>query len=134
MGNTNLPQAGAANLENGRDTLSGVNQLTDAQQREVRQSEAQRHDDGHDANSEGIGPSPSRPKNAPPRVPGQDIDAPREDRDDQQSNEATKQALDEAREGLAPDDPYNPLNTTGAGDPPLPRSHVPSGHSPSDAT
>ena len=59
MGNTNLPQAGAAGTANGRATLSGKDQPTD-QERKKRQRDDQ-----------GIGPSPSRPKNAPPRIPGQ---------------------------------------------------------------
>ncbi len=35
MGNTNLPQFGAAHEENSRDTRSGAGQLTDAQQKEA---------------------------------------------------------------------------------------------------
>ncbi|HEV7123783.1 MAG TPA: hypothetical protein VGN24_10250 [Rhodanobacter sp.] len=36
MGNTNLPQFGAAHQDNSLDTRSGAGQLTEAQQREVR--------------------------------------------------------------------------------------------------
>ncbi|MEO8778858.1 MAG: hypothetical protein ABI389_09330 [Rhodanobacter sp.] len=36
MGNTNLPQSGAAHQENSLDTRRGAGQLTDAQQEEVR--------------------------------------------------------------------------------------------------
>lgn len=36
MGNTNLPQFGAAHEENSLDTRSGAGQLTDAQKKEVR--------------------------------------------------------------------------------------------------
>jgi hypothetical protein len=36
MGNTNLPQFGAAHQENSLDTRSGAGQLTDAQQQQVR--------------------------------------------------------------------------------------------------
>ena len=36
MGNTNLPQFGAAHEENSRDTRRGAGQLTDAQREEVR--------------------------------------------------------------------------------------------------
>jgi hypothetical protein len=36
MGNTNLPQAGAAHEKHSRDTLRGTEQLTDAQQQEAR--------------------------------------------------------------------------------------------------
>ena len=39
MGNTNLPQFGAAGADNSRDTLSGSEQLTD-QQRKQRRSAA----------------------------------------------------------------------------------------------
>ena len=59
MGNTNLPQAGGAGTVNGRDTPSGKDLLTN-QERKERQRD-----------DRGIGPSPSRPKNAPPRIPGQ---------------------------------------------------------------
>lgn len=39
MGNTNIPQAGAAHEKNGRETLSGIDQLTDEQKRQLhRQS------------------------------------------------------------------------------------------------
>jgi hypothetical protein len=41
MGNTNLPQFGAAGTDNSRDTLSGTGQLTD-QQREKSASNAGR--------------------------------------------------------------------------------------------
>jgi hypothetical protein len=34
MGNTNLPQFGAAGIDNSRDTLSGTEQLTDQQRRQ----------------------------------------------------------------------------------------------------
>lgn len=61
MGNTNLPQFGAADTRNSRDTLTGDEQLTD-QQKEQRQKRK------GDADA---GPSPSRPKNAPARIPGQ---------------------------------------------------------------
>jgi hypothetical protein len=56
MGNTKPVQADAAN---GRDTPIGKEQRTH-QERKERQRDDQ-----------GIGPSPSRPKNAPPRIPGQ---------------------------------------------------------------
>lgn len=58
MGNTKLPPVGAAGTANGRDTPGGKEQRAD--QRKERQRDDQ-----------GIGPSPSRPKNAPPRIPGQ---------------------------------------------------------------
>jgi hypothetical protein len=34
MGNTNLPQFGAAGIDNSRDTLSGTEQLTDQQRKQ----------------------------------------------------------------------------------------------------
>lgn len=37
MGNTNLPQFGAAHEKHSRDTLRGAEQLTDAQQEKVRE-------------------------------------------------------------------------------------------------
>ncbi|HZX72500.1 MAG TPA: hypothetical protein VFE77_16970 [Rhodanobacter sp.] len=37
MGNTNLPQAGAAHEKQSRDTLRGAEQLTDAQEQEARE-------------------------------------------------------------------------------------------------
>lgn len=115
MGNTNIPQAGATNLENGRDTRSGDAQLTDAQRRERAGTDQPKH----------APPAPSRPKNAPPRIPGQNVegDSPRHDREAPPAEDPQ----------LAPDDPYNPRNTTGAGDPPS-RSHIPSGYSAPDAT
>ncbi|MGB3749737.1 MAG: hypothetical protein WA961_16255 [Rhodanobacter sp.] len=58
MGNTNLPQFGAADTRNSRDTLSGEEQLTDEERKREREP--------GDA-----GPAPGRPKNAPARVPGQ---------------------------------------------------------------
>lgn len=59
MGNTKLPPVGGAGTANGRDTPGGKERRTD-QERKKRQQ-----------NNQGIGPSPSRPKNAPPRIPGQ---------------------------------------------------------------
>lgn len=42
MGNTNLPQAGAAHEQLSRDTLRGADQLTDAQKNEAREQEPAR--------------------------------------------------------------------------------------------
>lgn len=36
MGNTNIPQAGAAHEKNGRETLSGNDQLTDEQKKHTQ--------------------------------------------------------------------------------------------------
>lgn len=36
MGNTNIPQAGAAHEKNGRETLSGNDQLTDEQKKQTQ--------------------------------------------------------------------------------------------------
>jgi hypothetical protein len=79
MGDTNLPQAGAAGTANGRDTLSGKDQLTD-QERKKRQRDGQ-----------GIGPSPSRPKNAPPRIPGQLRDPGKTGEEKRDRNDRVKQ-------------------------------------------
>lgn len=121
MGNTNIPQDGAADARNSRDTLTGDEQLTDQQkqQRPARKG-------GADA-----GPSPSRPKDAPARIPGQS----RETADD-----ADREAGDRKRDGsgnadqLDESDPYNPRNTTGAGDPAAYEGHANTGHSPPGAT
>ena len=118
MGNTNLPQSGAVGSDNSRDTRSGSGQLSDKEQQER----------DHAEKLEGIGPAPSRPKNAPPRIPGQQTDAGIEGGAD---GDQPSRPPDEA---LAPDDPYNPRNTTGAGDPPGLRRHVHTGHSAPDAT
>jgi hypothetical protein len=88
MGNTNLPQFGAADTRNGRDTLSGDEQLTDA--------ERKRKDERGPADA---GPAPGRPKNAPPRVPGQQ-------RDDGEVDdvEAAREAEHVRRGAAGPDD------------------------------
>jgi hypothetical protein len=114
MGNTNIPQAGAENLDNGRDTLSGDAQSADTQRKE--------RDAGKPRQAP---PAPSRPKNAPPRIPGQNVEP-----DPSRQGDDASPAEDPQ---LPPDDPYNPRNTTGAGDPPS-RSHIPSGYSAPDAT
>ncbi|TAL84498.1 MAG: hypothetical protein EPN74_11275 [Rhodanobacter sp.] len=62
MGNTNLPQFGAAETKNSKDTLSGENQLTEEQQRRRKKA------------SNDVGPSPGRPKNSPRPLPGQNVD------------------------------------------------------------
>lgn len=36
MGNTNIPQVGAAHVKNGRETLSGNDQLTDEQKKHTQ--------------------------------------------------------------------------------------------------
>jgi hypothetical protein len=120
MGNTNIPQGGAADTRNSRDTLTGADQLTDEQK---RQRSAQK-DDGN------VGPSPSRPKDAPPRIPGQS----RETEHDAEPAGATKHDREGDADQLDESDPYNPRNTTGAGDPEAYEGHVNTGHSPPDAT
>lgn len=62
MGNTNLPQFGAAETKNSKDTLSGKNQLTEEQQRRRKKARSD------------VGPSPGRPKNSTRRIPGQNVD------------------------------------------------------------
>ena len=121
MGNTNLPQAGAANMPNSRDTLSGEEQLTDAE----------RWERDHGAKSRGGGFTPNRSTTAStPHEQRADTDT---DTDTTATPDSTADTSHKADE-LAPDDPYNPRNTTGAGDPPAQRSHIHTGHSPSDAT
>ncbi len=119
MGNTNIPQAGAADTQNSRDTLSGDEQLTDAEKWER----------DHAGKSRGVGPAPSRPKNAQARIPGQQLDAA-----DAAVTPADPADRSHAGDELAADDPHNPRNTTGAGNPAPLRSHVHTGHSASDAT
>jgi hypothetical protein len=121
MGNTNIPQFGAADTRNSRDTLTGDEQLTDQQ----KQQRAARKRDAD------VGPSPSRPKDAPARIPGQSRETP---------DDADREAGDRKRDRKGnPDqsgesDPYNPRNTTGAGDPAAYEGHANTGHSPPDAT
>jgi hypothetical protein len=111
MGNTNLPQAGAAGTANGRDTLSGEDQLTDQERKERQQDD------------QGIGPSPSRPKNAPPRIPGQLRDPGKTRKEKPDQNDRVERP---ARRGA--DDPENSADPAAFG------GHANTGHSPSDAT
>lgn len=87
MGNTNLPQFGAADTRNSRDTLSGEEQLTDEERKREREPEP------GDA-----GPAPGRPKNAPARVPGQQRDGEVDD------VEAAREAERVRRRAAGPDD------------------------------
>jgi hypothetical protein len=65
MGNTNLPQFGAANTKNSRDTKAGDEQKTDEQKKEHK---------ADPESPESIAPlAADRPKNAPARIPGQNI-------------------------------------------------------------
>jgi hypothetical protein len=120
MGNTNIPQGGAAGARNSRDTLTGADQLTDEQKRQ----RSAHKDDGS------VGPSPSRPKDAPARIPGQS----REPEHDAAHTGATKRNRGGDADQLDESDPYNPRNTTGAGDPEAYEGHANTGHSPPDAT
>ena len=117
MGNTNIPQGGAAGTRNSRDTLTGQDQLTDEQ----KQQRAGQKDGG-------VGPAPSRPKNAPERIPGQSRDPADDDAQDN-GKPGRRGSVEEPAE----DDPYHPRNTTGAGDPAL-AGHANTGLSPPDAT
>jgi len=119
MGNTNIPQGGAADTRNSRDTLTGDDQLTDEQK---RQRPAQK--------GTAVGPAPSRPKDAPERVPGQSREPP----DSAQEGDKVGGFRRVDTEELAEDDPYNPRNTTGAGDPEALEGHANTGHSPPGAT
>lgn len=119
MGNTNIPQFGAIGTRNSRDTLVGDDQLTEEQKRE------------RDARKHGVGPAPSRPANAPERIPGQSLDPNDEKgvtdadrkrkrdpgvkrRGEKESHQSAKTARRSAREALG--------------------GHANTGHSPSDAT
>ena len=117
MGNTNLPQAGAANMPNSRDTLSGDAQLTDAE----------RWERDHGTKSRGTGLPPNGLKTA--STPDQQ----RADADATATPDGTADTSHKADE-LAPDDPYNGRSAADGRDPPVQRSHIHTGHSPSDAT
>lgn len=127
MGNTNIPQGGAADTRNSRDTLTGQEQLTDEQRRQREGQEDAGQKDAGQKNA-GVGPSPSRPKNAPERIPGQS----RDPADDDAQDDGEPRRRGNAEEP-AEDDPYNPRNTTGAGDPKF-EGHANTGHSPPGAT
>lgn len=119
MGNTNIPQFGAADTDNSRDTLTGEHQLTDEQQ---KQRAARKQG--------GIGPAPSRPKNAPERIPGQLRDPAEGDgveggQDDPERREGD---ADVERPGDA-DDPEHLSEDLAALE-----GHTDTGHSSSDAT
>lgn len=119
MGNTNLPQAGAADTENSKDTLRGENQLTDRER-------SQKHDAG-------VGPAPSRPKNAPARVPGQLRDPENEDNVDGTDGEQ-RDRNESVEQPVQSDDPRTPETPIGAGNPPPLGGHGNTGHSQSKAT
>lgn len=123
MGNTNIPQAGAIGTKNSRDTLAGGDQLTEDQKKERR--DAQKHS---------VGPAPSRAANVPERISGQQRGS--DDAEDVEgvAEDDGKRERDSDVERPANDDPYNPRNTTGAGDPEALGGHANTGHSPSDAT
>lgn len=121
MGNTNLPQFGAAGTENSRDARSGRDQLTDEQKKQ-RDDVQQEH---------GVGPAPGRPANAPDRIPGQQRDA-----DDVEGVPEDGRESDRDRDVEQPSE--NDLRTPGdaadiAGSAAI-NGHVDTGHSPSDAT
>lgn len=118
MGNTNIPQFGAADADNSRDTLTGAHQLTDEQQQHAA------HKQG------GIGPAPGRPKNAPERIPGQLRDPAEADDvegggDEQQRRDGD---TDVERPGNADDPEHVSVDTAALA------GHANTGHSPSDAT
>jgi hypothetical protein len=112
MGNTNLPQFGAIGTRNSRDTLVGDEQLTEEQKRE------------RDARKHGVGPAPGRPKNAPERIPGQDLDPDDDGKHDRDAN--VKQPKKK--------DSHKPSNTAGRSEREALGGHANTGHSPSDAT
>lgn len=114
MGNTNLPQSGAADTHNSRDTLSGPAQLAE------------------DRKHRGIGPAPGRPADAPERIPGQlrepdagsDVEGVTEDEQRRDREADVERPLDDdARDAGGSD-----IETTAV------IGHANSGHSPADAT
>ena len=128
MGNTNLPQSGAAGTENSRDTLAGADQLAHPPYPIDKDHRPGAHGDENG----GVGPSPSRPKDAPARIPGQLRD-PHDgghdagtsgDESDVQQNGAMR----------ATQDSYTPRNTGDREDPRRSGGHAQTGHSPPDAT
>lgn len=120
MGNTNLPQFGAIGSRNSRDTLVGDDQLTEEQKKE--RDKAQRR---------GIGPAPSRPANAPARIPGQNLDS-----SDQKevTDDDGKRDRDSDSERPLKDDSHEPESIAGRREREALGGHANTGHSPSDAT
>ncbi len=121
MGNTNIPQVGAADTDNSRDTLTGEHQLT-----EERQKQRAAHKQG------GIGPAPGRPENAPERIPGQA-------RDPAEADDVEGGGDDQRRrDGDADADVERPGNTSDqehvSEDAAALAGHANTGHSPADAT
>jgi hypothetical protein len=115
MGNTNLPQFGAAGVKNSRDTLSGEQQLTQDERKAA-----------------GIGPSPSRPKNAPERIPGQQRDP--DDADDVEGGADDREKRDHDNDVERPDETGQPEDVTGSEPVAAFGGHANTGHSPSGAT
>lgn len=115
MGNTNLPQFGAAGVKNSRDTLSGEQQLTPDQR-----------------GAAGAGPSPSRPKNAPERIPGQQRDP--HDADDVEGAADERKKRDRDVDVERPGERGHPQDATGSEPIAAFGGHANTGHSPSDAT
>jgi hypothetical protein len=115
MGNTNLPQFGAAGVKNSRDTLSGEQQLAPDQR-----------------GAAGVGPSPSRPKNAPERIPGQQHDP--DAADDEAGGTDERKKRDRDTDGERPGEAGRPEKATGTEPIAAFGGHANTGHSPSDAT
>lgn len=121
MGNTNLPQFGAAGTSNSRDTRSGTDQLTDEEKK-------QRDDAGP---KHGVGPAPGRPANAPERIPGQQRDA--ENVEDAPEH-GEQRNRDRDVERPAKKDLRSPGDAADVAGSAAINGHVDTGHSPSDAT
>ncbi len=115
MGNTNLPQFGAAGVKNSRDTLSGEQQLTDDQRKVA-----------------GIGPSPGGPKNAPERVPGQQRDP--DDADDVEGGTDEWKKRDHDADVERPGETGHAKDVSGTEPIAAFGGHANTGHSPSGAT
>ena len=106
MGNTNIPQFGAAGTENSRDTLSGTDQLTDEQRKQSPRAAG----------------STEPPPDVVPSAPGQT-------RDTAHKKEVGQTGEDDDEQ---PDKAPDMVPTTN--DKCVYEGHQNTGHSPSDAT
>lgn len=121
MGNTNLPQFGAAGTRNSRDTRSGTDQLTDEQKTQRDDADPEH----------GVGPAPGRPGNAPERIPGQQRDV---ENVEDASEDEERRDRDRDVERSAEKDLRSPGDAADVAGSAAINGHVDTGHSPSDAT
>ncbi|WP_426702608.1 hypothetical protein ACPPVV_06295 [Rhodanobacter sp. Col0626] len=122
MGNTNIPQFGAANTKNSRDTRSGSDQLTDEQKKQ--RDDARRQGDA--------GPAPGRPANAPERIPGQQRNP--HDAEDVEGVTEDEEEHDRDVERPAKNDLRSPGDAADVAGSAAISGHADTGHSSSDAT